>query len=291
MATRLTIMAILAALSASMVGGCASPASHFNADIVNSGTACKGQSFKTEVGLIQCYGSAERPIVLKDLPNIIDAYDLWHSARLSAASDYDNQVKSAREQALAIAKQEIDRSEKRLNKSLIGIWPQAKTEADSIKQEAEKSVDSQCKKDGIWKSMSYFKNQECNRDARLPIFEKSVPAATNALLIHYDEVLAIASVYDNAVQSAIQAASAKFNETIGPAKGAFRSGIQLALQEDAAATARQRQEIADDAGTVLMLLGAGLSGFNQARGYGQPSSPPISTSCTTTNEITNCLSF
>jgi hypothetical protein len=47
----------------------------------------------------------------------------------------------------------------------------------------------------------------------------------------------------------------------------------------------------DNAATLLMLLGAGISGFNQGRGYGQPSPTLISTSCTTTSGITNCLSF
>jgi hypothetical protein len=53
----------------------------------------------------------------------------------------------------------------------------------------------------------------------------------------------------------------------------------------------QSRSSGDNAATLLMLLGAGVSGFNQGRGYGQPSPPLVSTSCTTTNDITNCLSF
>jgi hypothetical protein len=41
------------------------------------------------------------------------------------------------------------------------------------------------------------------------------------------------------------------------------------------------------AATLLMMLEAGVSGFNQ----GRASAPMTSTSCTTTNGITNCFSF
>ena len=283
-------LGVLLTVIVTTVVGCASQASHFWSDIASSSTICKGRSLKSQVELVQCIDALERPIVFKDLPNLLYAYDVWNSARLSAATDYDNQVRSAREKAWVAAHSQIDASANGFTQAVAGIWPQTQTDRDSIKQEADKAG-SQCTNKGTYKSGSMVVNYTCDRDAKLPVFERRIPAAASSFRTFYNEALAIASVYDKAAQSVIQVASVKFNETIGPPKSTFRSQVQLALQDDAAATARQRQETADGAATLLMLLGAGLSGYNQGRGYDQPSHPPISTSCTTTNGITNCLSF
>jgi hypothetical protein len=265
-----------------MVGGCASQASHYNADTVNSNAACEGRQFKTLVERVRCLDSTGRPVVFKDLPNLLAAYDIWNSARLSATNDYDNQVRSAKAKAWAVVVSKNGASTKMGNQAMTGIWPQTQTERDSIKQEADKAS-SQCKKDGVWKSQSMLVNYKCDQDARLPVFERRIPAGTSAFHIFWNEELAIGSEYDQAVSRAVQAANIQFNTAIGPAKGTFISQVQLALQNDAAVTARQQQQAADNAATVLMLLGAGLSGYNQ----GQSSHSPISTSCTTTKGITN----
>jgi hypothetical protein len=276
---RLLFLAILLNV---MVGGCASQASHFNTDIVSSTLACKAQPFKTEAVLIQCFGSAERPIVLRDLPNVIDAYDTWDSVRLSAAKDYDNEVRPVLAKAKAEMELQLDASRGRYSQAMMGVW---RPDALLMAQEANQSAHSQC--DKIYKSAkTMYEKYKCDEDARWPVLVRHVPASTSALRIHYNETLAIVSGYEKAVQSTTQVASAKFNETIGPAKSAFASQAQIALQDDAAATARQRQEVANLLGllaeTALAVAGAG---------YGQTGHPPISTGCTTTNGITNCLSF
>jgi ribosome-binding protein aMBF1 (putative translation factor) len=271
-----------------MVGGCASQASEasrYNADITNANAECTGQQFKAAVKLVQCLDSTGRPVVFKDLPNLLRAYDIWNSARLSAATDYDNQVRSAKEKAGIVANSELDASRKKVNKTLTGLLPQPKTDAVSISQEADKAA-SQCAKDWTYLVVKY----RCDLDARLPVLERRIPSGTSALHTFYNEELAIAEDYDQAVSRAIKAATAKFKEMTDPSKGAFQSQVQLALQNDVAVTARQQQEAADNAATLLMLLGAGLSAYNQGRGFDQPSHPPIATSCTTTHGITNCLS-
>ena len=263
----------------------------FNGDIVNSSTICNGKPFKTTVEWVQCIGRAERPVISNDLPNLLGAYDSWHSVRLSAANDYDNQVRLVRDQANATMRPQIDAKKKKFYQAVTGIWPRAQMDRDLIKQELQ-SASSRCiAEDGIYKSVSMVVNFKCDRDTRGPVFERRVPAATSALRKFYNEELAIGSEYDKAVLPALQAADVQFKMTFAPAKSGFQSQIQLAIQNEAAATARQHQEINDDAATLLMLLGAGLSGFNQGRGYDQPSHPPLATSCTTTNGITNCLSL
>ena len=205
-----------------MVGGCASQASHYNADIVNSATACEGRRFKTLVERVQCLDSTARPVVFKDLPNLLYAYDAWNSARLSAATNYDNQVRSARGKAWATAKLQLDASQKRVDQAVTGIWPQTQTDRDSIKQEADKAG-SQCKKDGIWKSQSMAVNYKCDQDARWPVFERRVPAATSAIRALYIEQLAIVADYDKAMVSATQAATNQVSAMIGPPKSTFQS--------------------------------------------------------------------
>jgi hypothetical protein len=46
----------------------------------------------------------------------------------------------------------------------------------------------------------------------------------------------------------------------------------------------------DNAATLLMMLTAGMSGYNQGKAL-ERASAPISTSCTTNGGITNCLSY
>ena len=58
----------------------------------------------------------------------------------------------------------------------------------------------------------------------------------------------------------------------------------LAAQRAAAERANRNAE------TLLMLLNAGMSGYNQGRAAEQ-ARQPISTSCTTTSGITNCFSY
>jgi hypothetical protein len=76
---------------------------------------------------------------------------------------------------------------------------------------------------------------------------------------------------------------------------AARTARQAQQAVDADVATRQAQQqsqsSSDNAATLLMLLGAGLSGFAQARGYGQPIHPPLGTTCTTNGGITNCLSY
>jgi hypothetical protein len=285
--TRLLVSLILIGV---LVGGCASQASRYNGDTAISNAECGGQQFKEAVKLIQCLDTTGRPVVFKDLPNLLRAYDIWNSARLSAATDYDNQVRSAREKAGVVANSEFDASRKKVNNGLTKFLPHPQTDAVSIAQEADKAA-SHCYEDNSGKNWSTVVTYKCDLDARLPVLEGRVPAGTNALLTFYNEELAIAEDYDRAVSRSVQAASAQFSKTIGPPKSTFQSQVKLALQSDAAATARQQQEASDNAATALMLLGAGLSGFNQGRGYDQPSHPPIATGCTTTKGLTNCLSF
>jgi hypothetical protein len=268
-----------------MVGGCASQASRYNADITNSNAECTGQQFKEMVKLVQCLDSTGRPVVFKDLPNLLRTYDIWNSARLSAATDYDNQVRSAKENAWATAKSQLDASNKRLNQVQAENWPYTQADKDLVQQEADKAG-SQCKTGGLWKSPYMAVNYKCDQDARWPVFERRMPANMSALRIYRNEILAIGSDYDKAVVSATQAATNQFSATIGPPKSMFQSQVKLALQNDVAVTAQQQQKASDNAATVLMLLGAGLSGYNQGR-----SPAPIATSCTTTKGITNCLSY
>ena len=270
-----------------MVGGCASQATHYDTDIVSSVSICKGQAFKTEASRIRCYDSVERPVILRDLPNLIFSYDAWHSARLSAANDYDNEVRVAQAKANVLLRSQMDTAKSRLRQTASGFWQDAQGDKAAIIKEA-RLASSQCMKDGGWKSASMVVNFGCDLDAQHPFLQRSVPAASDALRTFHDESLAAASEYDKAVLPVMQAATAKFGATIVPAQSAFRSQVQLALQNDAAATARQQQDIANL--LSILVLGA-VAGAGQHPGYSQPVSPLISTSCTTNQGITNCTSF
>jgi hypothetical protein len=122
--------------------GGASQASQFNADIANSVTVCRGQSF-TAVESVQCYGAAERTVILQDLPALLHAYDFYYSVSLSAASNYESQMKLVPEKAAAAMKSQMGASEKRFNLAVTGIPPPTQTDKALLKQVAAKA-DSQC---------------------------------------------------------------------------------------------------------------------------------------------------
>ena len=213
------------------------------------------------------HDEVQTPVVYKDLPKLLYAYDLWNSASLSAANDYDKQVRSVIEKAWTGAKSEIDASAMKYSKVATGISPQIQSDKDLLKHEVDEAA-SQCMKDGKWKSASLVANYQCDQTARLPVFERRLPAAMSAVRAFYNGRLAIAADYDRTVLSSKQAAAAKFRATIDLPRRTLQSRAQLALQNDAAAAARQRQEIAD------LLAALALSGGGCRWGHRGAAEPP-----------------
>jgi hypothetical protein len=273
------------AVSMAAVVGCASPASHFKSDIETATSACKQRQFMTQTELVQCTDAAERPVVYRDLPNLLSAYDAWNSARLSAANDYDKQVKLAIEKAWISAKSEIDANWMKASKAVMGASRLTQSDKDLLNHELIEAG-AKCVKDGKWKAATAVKFFQCEQTARLPVFEQRVPAAVSSVQAYYNEGLAIAADYDRIVSSIRQIAAAKLHTAIDPPRRTLQLQVQVAVQNDAAATARQRQELADL--LAVLALGALVVVGGAAE---QPSHQPIPTSCTTTGPTTNCLSY
>jgi hypothetical protein len=226
-----------------LVAGCAGQASRFGGDIASAGGACQGRSFKTTTEHIQCLDTNERPVVARDLPSLLYSYESWNAVRLSAANDYDAKVKLTREQVSNTLKAQMDENAKRINGATASTWPQDQTERNALKQETDEAANSACKVGSLWKSPSMVVNFRCNRDARMPILEKRVPAASDAFVSFFNRQLAIAAVYDRMALPELEAAKTRFNAAINPARDAFRSEVQAVLRADAAATTQQRQDI------------------------------------------------
>src|ERR1700685_1556973 len=82
-------------LLALILSGCASQATHLSGDLGAADNLCRQHLYQTETDLVQCYDANERPVVAKDLPNVLYSYDAWQSARLASSKDYDRKVTSA----------------------------------------------------------------------------------------------------------------------------------------------------------------------------------------------------
>jgi hypothetical protein len=269
-----------------VLGGCASQASHLNSDLVAANNVCQQHLYETKIEELKCVGSNERPVVAKDFPSLLPSYDIWQSARMTAAYDLANKVTLARKDAQAVYNAAAADNARKLNIATSPVWPQSKLESDAINQELDRA-DATCMRDGLFISPSKVVDLRCERDARTPVVEREVPAASNAFHEYFDKMLAAAAVYDASVLPVTQNAVDDYNKAIAPALNAIRSEIQAALQADAANTARQREEATD----LLAVLALGfLSGYNEGRAAEQ-ARQPISTSCTTTGGITNCLSY
>jgi hypothetical protein len=213
--------------------------------MATAANACRGRIFKNAMEQVQCNDTNERPIITKDLPSLLYSYDQFNTVRNAAAIEYDGKIKLEKEKGVAAYNVIYNEAVKKLNNSITSIWPQSQTEKDALRQEADRASSAICKRDGLWLSTSMVVNMKCDNAARMSILERRVPAATNALNEFFDSKIKGATAYDRFVLPAIQTARVDFKNSIQPAKAAFISEVQAALQADAAATARQRQEISD----------------------------------------------
>ena len=115
------------ALLVLILGGCATQATHLSGDIAAADNLCRQHPHKTLVDQVQCYDANERPVVAKDLPNVLYSYDAWQSARLAASKDYDGKVTFANDKALAVAKVARNDADQRLNAAVV-LWPKDQKE-------------------------------------------------------------------------------------------------------------------------------------------------------------------
>jgi hypothetical protein len=269
-------------LLALTLGGCISQATHLSGDLAAAGNVCRQHAYKYLVDLMQCYGTNERPIVARDLPNVLYSYDALQSARLAASNDYGVKVTFANDKASAVLNAAHHDNDKSLYAAVAPFWPKDQKEAAALRDKVKSAEISACTRDGLFLSpTSFVAGYTCERNVMLPIIEEEVPAASEAYREFWHRNLEAAAVRDQSVQPVIQKATDDFNQTIAPAQAAFRSDVQAALRADAAATAQQQQEISN-------ALGLALAGF--AAGYAAPAArAPAFTSCTRIGNVLNCI--
>jgi hypothetical protein len=267
-------------LLALILGGCASQATHLSGDLAAADNLCRQHLYRTETNREQCYDAKERPVIAKDLPNVLNSYDAWRSARLAALKDLDSKETVARDQALAALNVAKNDNVKRFSAAVAPFWPKDPKEVAALWNKVKSAGASACTKDGLG-SPSVVAQYTCERDVALRIVEKEVPAASRAFREYWDRMLQAAAIRDQSVLPVIDKAIADFGQAVTRAKAAYRSDLQAALQADAAETAQQRQELFD-------LLGVALAGF--AAGYAAPAVPaPVFTSCTRVGNVVNCI--
>ena len=268
-------------LLALLLGGCASQATHLRGDLAAADNLCQQQAYKTQAGLAQCYGVNERPVIAKDLPNVLYSYDAFRSATLAAAKDYDGKVTFANGRALAVLNAANKDSAKRFDAAVAPFWPKDQKEGAALRDKVSSARAAACSKDGFRLFPSLVADYTCQRDSDLRVVEKEVPAASQALREYWDRMLQAEAVRDQSVLPVQQKATSDFTQAIAPARAAYQSDVQAALQADAAATVPQQQEISN-------ALGLALTGF--AAGYAaHPAPAPVFTSCTRVGIVVNCI--
>ena len=267
-----------------MLGGCASQvsqASHLSGDLTAADNLCQQHAYKTKTDLSECYAANERPVIARDLPNFLYSYDAWRSAVLAASKDYDGKVTFANNKAWAVANVAQNDAGQRLSAAVAPFWPKDQKTDALLRDKLNSAKISACMRDGLFRSSSLVENSTCERNAYLPVIEKEVPATSQAYREYWGRILQTAVVFDQSMLPVTQKATDDFNQAIAPARAAYMSAVQAALQADAAATARQQQETAD-------LLGVALAGC--AAGYAAPAAPaPVFTNCTRVGNVVNCI--
>src|ERR1019366_2348788 len=132
------------------LGGCASQATNYNADMANVVNVCRQHAHKTALEAIQCYDSNERPIVARDLPNLLYAYEQFNASRIAAVVDYDNRVKLATEKAGLIFQAAAIENRRKLDIEGTPLLPRDQVERQALIQEAKVAAAAACFKDGLW---------------------------------------------------------------------------------------------------------------------------------------------
>ena len=179
-----------------LLGGCATRATNLNDDLVSADNLCRQHKYRTQTELAQCYDSNERAAIQKDLPSLLYSYDLYNSARTGAARDFDNKVMSARQSADTAFKGAIEESTRKLNAATAADWHYNQTETAALKRDADRAATAACKRDGLYLSSSMVVNYKCERDIRLPLTEKMIPTASDAVHDFYNDLLGAAATYD-----------------------------------------------------------------------------------------------
>ena len=261
------------------LAGCASQATHLSGDLAAADNLCQQHAYKTMVDRAQCLDANERPIIARDLPNVLYSYDAFQSARLAATNHYDRKVVAETKDAIITldVRTDIDTAWLKTAVSKLSI---SIGQADA--QDIGKAAIAACKKDGVYLSLSQAANFRCERDARIPIIDKRIPALSSVARTFWAAQIDAGATYDQTVQPIIRQALAGFSQEIKPAHDLYRGNVSAALEADAAATAQQQQESAN-------LLGLALVGF--ASGYTAPAvAAPVFTSCTRLGNVVNCIS-
>ncbi len=124
---------IASVLFALALSACASQASHVGGDLYSADNACRQNVYRSQVELVQCFDSSERPVVETDLPSLLGAYEEWNSVRATAAIDFDRKVKSAQQNALTTFKAAVAEAGKKLNAAVAPIWPKDQKEMLTLK--------------------------------------------------------------------------------------------------------------------------------------------------------------
>jgi hypothetical protein len=230
-------------ITAMTLAGCASPATNYSTDMAHVAEVCAQRAVKNSFDRVQCYNSVERPVVTKDLPALLPAYELFNNARVSAATEYDSRVLSATQQAEVQLHTALSEATARLNKDGEPFLPTNPIERTSLIKELKDAGMSSCMKGGLWTSTSMVVNYTCDRNSKLPLLQTNNPGLAKALSTYYDNMLRVASRYDSIVLPVRRAAKADFDGVVGPAKVEFAAEVRSALQADADATAEQRQDV------------------------------------------------
>jgi hypothetical protein len=247
------LIAYLSMLGALMLTGCAAQATHYHADINAADSTCK-HAHPSHRAMIECFDSVERPVLIKDLPGLMTAYDDWQAARLLAAANFDRDVTEAAREPLAAWHEAEKPAATKLTLAINSTWTGSRKQSDALKQHAANAVTLGCKKDGQFVSTLWAESSRCERDIRLPLYESEIPAASNALHEYWEVYIRAGAAYDAAVQPALVKAAIDYKRALEPAKAAFRTRAQSALDDTAQADAYEAARVRED----IMQLLAGL---------------------------------
>ena len=151
---------------------------------------------------------------------------------------------------------------------------------EQIARDAKAAGEAQCRK-----MKTVVQGIDCLDAINRPIWQREAPDTLDLYLRWFIKARMFAAQYDNGKLSSQDAIAA---QTGARAELLVQVRERQQYRADQAVAAQAQAQ--DISSLFLMMLGAGLSGYNQGAGYNHPPAAIVTTSCTTLGAVTNCVS-
>jgi len=212
--------------------GCAHTPEQTQQDLAVADKKCFSQRWPSEVSAVDCLNAVETPIIKRDNPIILEAYETWASKRKLLAQQRDNEIAP-----VTALENQFRQGINEAAAILIAHEPQYGDKESSLYKELVMA-----NADAVCKSPIFVTRMNCYDAIMRPIWERDTPDTVDDYDAFQKKRLQLAREYDNSgALNTITAANSHFNEGIKQASNEFASDVRQTRMVAAQAQAKNSQ--------------------------------------------------